>query len=301
MRTAEAANGKWRGILKHFGLSDNQLRNVHQSCPLCGGTDRYRYDDKDGSGSYYCSGCGAGNGFDLLMKFSGMDFKTAAKKVDEIVGNVDKEDQIKKPASDKRVRMILEGCRPITRDDPAGMYLQSRSLPVSRLLMFNPKVSYFEDGKIYGSFPAMVARMHNHENKLCLLHVTYLDSDGKKAAVSSVKKYTQSIDRTEGAHIRLTSLHEEIGIAEGIETALAVMKLYKVPCWASGSANFMESFKLPEGVKSVTVYADNDENFRGQAAAYNLANSIAVRQRGIARVVLPEIIGDFADVLKNGK
>ena len=47
-----AARGRWPEILAALaGLSGEQLSNRHQPCPLCAGTDRYRFDDKDGSGS----------------------------------------------------------------------------------------------------------------------------------------------------------------------------------------------------------------------------------------------------------
>jgi len=47
-----AAQGRWPEILAALaGLSDAELSDRHQPCPRCGGTDRYRFDDKDGSGS----------------------------------------------------------------------------------------------------------------------------------------------------------------------------------------------------------------------------------------------------------
>jgi putative DNA primase/helicase len=297
MKTTQAAIGKWRGILKHFGLPEESLRNVHQPCPLCGGSDRYRFDDKDGTGSYYCSGCGAGDGLSLLMKFTGMDFKEAARSVDKIVGNIRPETQASRSNAGERFKRILNGCRPITKDDAAGMYLLSRGLPASRSLMFNPSVNYYENGEKLGCYPAMVAVMHNASGEQCMLHVTHLNHDGTKADVKSVKKYTGSISSTDGAHIRLTSVHQRIGIAEGIETALAVMRLFKIPCWASGSANFMETFKAPKGVEFVTVFADNDSNYRGQAAAYTLANRLTTMQGRICVVEMPREVGDYADVL----
>ena len=55
----EAARGRWPEILASLGgLSDQQLTDDHQPCPLCGGNDRYRFDDKDGSGSWFCNQCG---------------------------------------------------------------------------------------------------------------------------------------------------------------------------------------------------------------------------------------------------
>ena len=71
-----AARGRWPEILAALaGLSGEQLSNRHQPCPLCAGTDRYRFDDKDGSGSWFCNQCGGkdhrgggGSGMDLLLR-----------------------------------------------------------------------------------------------------------------------------------------------------------------------------------------------------------------------------------------
>ena len=39
-----------------------------QPCPNCAGHDRFIWDNKHGDGSYYCRGCGAGNGIELVKK-----------------------------------------------------------------------------------------------------------------------------------------------------------------------------------------------------------------------------------------
>ena len=50
-----AAQGRWNEILAVLAaLSAEQLSNRHQPCPLCGGRDRYRFDDRQGSGSWFC-------------------------------------------------------------------------------------------------------------------------------------------------------------------------------------------------------------------------------------------------------
>lgn len=90
----EAARGRWPDILASLaGLTDQQLTDRHQPCPLCGGEDRYRFDDQDGSGSWFCNRCGgkhqaggAGNGMDLLMRRTGWEFKRAAQEVERHLG-----------------------------------------------------------------------------------------------------------------------------------------------------------------------------------------------------------------------
>ena len=89
-----AADGQWpRLLIELAGLAPEQLQNRHQPCPACGGTDRYRWDQDDGPGGWFCNQCGGkdhsgggGNGLDLLMRVSGWDFATAARRVEAHLG-----------------------------------------------------------------------------------------------------------------------------------------------------------------------------------------------------------------------
>ena len=84
--TPESARGRWREILSAFGVVDSYLTGKHGPCPICqAGKDRWRWDDKDGRGTYICAQCGAGDGFRLLQSVYGWDFKTAATKIDEFL------------------------------------------------------------------------------------------------------------------------------------------------------------------------------------------------------------------------
>lgn len=86
--------GHWPSILGALaGLSSEQLTDKHQPCPLCGGKDRYRFDDLDGTGSWFCNDCGgkdqtggAGNGMDMLMRRQNWTFKEAAQRVEQHLG-----------------------------------------------------------------------------------------------------------------------------------------------------------------------------------------------------------------------
>ena len=49
----DAARGRWPDILSALaGLTSKQLTDEHQPCPLCGGEDRYRFDDIEGNGTW---------------------------------------------------------------------------------------------------------------------------------------------------------------------------------------------------------------------------------------------------------
>ena len=96
------ARGQWRGILLSFGFPEAGLQARHGPCPFCGGKDRYRWDNKDGNGSYFCSQCGPGSGIDLLMKFKGWDYRTAAREVEQLLGAEPLRPEVVKPAAPRQ-------------------------------------------------------------------------------------------------------------------------------------------------------------------------------------------------------
>jgi putative DNA primase/helicase len=85
-----AAAGQWpRLLIELAALAPEQLENRHQPCPSCGGTDRYRWDRDDGPGGWFCNQCGGrdqrgggGSGMDLLLRLTGWDFATAARRIE---------------------------------------------------------------------------------------------------------------------------------------------------------------------------------------------------------------------------
>jgi putative DNA primase/helicase len=89
-----AASGRWREILEALaGLRPEQLSNRHQPCPACGGRDRFRFDDRDGNGSWFCNQCGGkdhlgggGTGIDLLMRVRRWSFRQACEEVERHLG-----------------------------------------------------------------------------------------------------------------------------------------------------------------------------------------------------------------------
>ena len=91
MTIAELTNGRWPDLLMQLaGLTPDQLTDTHQPCPLCGGEDRYRFDDLNGTGSWYCNQCGGkdhtgggGSGMDMLMRRTGLTYPEACKRIEQ--------------------------------------------------------------------------------------------------------------------------------------------------------------------------------------------------------------------------
>ena len=77
----ELASGKWFFLLSSLGVDQNFLKNKHGPCPICGGKDRFRWDNKNGMGTFICNQCGSGDGYRLLEMYHGWDFYKALEEV----------------------------------------------------------------------------------------------------------------------------------------------------------------------------------------------------------------------------
>jgi putative DNA primase/helicase len=298
MNTIERAHGRWKEILPLLGVEPRFLVNRHGPCPLCGGKDRFRFDDKDGSGSYYCNGCGAGVGIIMLRKLHRWDHATACHEIDKVLGS---EPISPKPASSSKgsradrlgrlERVIAEATDP----EIVNGYISARGLNVVPTVLRGHRSLAFHDdgGRFVGRFPAIVAPVIGPDGKLQSVHRTYVADLPKR------KKIMPPLDTIRGGAVRLFDVDDEMGIAEGIETAIACTELFEIPSWAAISAGGMESFEPPAGINRVHIFGDNDGNFAGQKAAFVLAHRLA---RDIAvEVSVPLKPGaDWLDMLNEG-
>ncbi len=196
--------------------------------------------------------------------------------------------------------------QPLTEHCAAGMYLARRGLPVptgdALPLRFAPALPYWGDGEWLGTFPAMLAAVTSPTGALVALHRTYLTEDGRKAPVPVTKKLTSTAGPMAGASIKLWPPMQRngemvLGLAEGIETAIAASAMAGIPAWPCVSAGGLEQFEPPAGVQRIYIFGDNDRNGTGQRAAARLAQR-AARMGLEARTLIPPSPGaDWNDEL----
>lgn len=297
----EIAQGRWPGILTAFGLTDKQLSGKHTPCPVCGGNDRFRFDNKDARGTFYCSHCGAGDGVNLVMLLKAIDFKTAAAEIEQIAGVVHASPAKTPPDVDTAVvklKRVWSEAAPLAHGDEGMRYLAGRGLDLDtppESIRLHPSLPYYDEGgQLIGKFTALLALVCGSDGKAATLHRTYL-KDGEKAPVHSPKKLMTGRAIAGGA-IRLSDAWACLGIAEGIETALAASALFQEPVWSCVNANGIKTFLPPVNVERITIYSDNDENFVGQKAAFTAAHRL--RQQGFeVTVMIPPLAGDWLDTL----
>lgn len=296
----EVANGKWAGILGRW-LDERALSGRHTKCPMCGGKDRWRFDNKGGDGTWFCNQCGAGDGFHLLMGLLGMEFKEAANYVGQVAGKIKKmqpAQEINPEEARAALRRMWEGASPVVDGDPVSIYLKRRcgDVPVPSCIRYHPSIAYKHSEGETTKHPAMVARVVGADGTPLSIHRTYLTREGTKAELASPKKLMTPTSRMDNVSIRLGKPTDGwLGVAEGIETALCASVRFSVPVWACISAGMMETFRPPAGVKMLTIFGDNDKTFVGQASAYRLARILSAA--GIeCNVVIPDVAGaDWAD------
>lgn len=298
-RIQSEATGRWPGILARFGIAA-RWDGKHGPCPLCGGKDRFRFDNKQGRGTYICNQCGAGDGMGLLMKTMKIEYIEACKEVSKVLGMVEKTEVEYEPkASPEKLREMFMSSKPIEKGDPVTAYLKNRGLSD-----FPPTLRYAEKCWEYETKQnqnAMIAIFSKPDGTAITIHRTFI-KNGNKLDIKSPRKVMPALSKMTGGAVRLYAEEREtLGICEGIETAIAVHELFQVPVWAALNSTLLESFKPPVWAKKIEIYADNDINYTGQRAAYILANRLIVKDKLKAYVLTAAEAGsDFLDVLNEG-
>lgn len=204
----------------------------------------------------------------------------------------------------QRIARLWAQCVPLVPGDPVTLYLKARGLggvwPLPECLRLHRSLPYWSGEAKLCEFAAMVAPLTGPDGRIVALHRTYLETDGRKADVPTVKKLTGTAGPLGGACIPLHKpARGVIGIAEGIETALASWCASGVPTVAAYSAGNLAAWHWPTSVQHVIVFADNDR--AGREAADELRSRV-LRAGLRCQVMTPTDAGtDWADVWASRK
>jgi hypothetical protein len=140
--------------------------------------------------------------------------------------------------------------------------------------------------------PAMVAAVQAPTGKITAIQTTLLTRGGCKAPVAIPRKVIGILGA--GA-VRLAKAEDVLGLAEGIETALSAQQLKGVPTWACLGASRMYRVAIPDHVRELHLFGDNDESGR------DAVRRAACEHRNL-RVVLrfpPDNYKDWNDFAKS--
>jgi len=266
--------------LQHKGPGSYRIK-----CPSCGRPNRRDETlggtvDHEGGVVYHCFRCGlSGSGRRRLER-------------------VARPAQPSPPApgldpTTQRVQLLTE-CYMPKPGGPIDLYLKSRglTLPPSGIVE-HPGLWHRTSSCRY---PAMIGIVTDAVTVEPLtLHRTWVTADGHKAPVEPVRMLLKG-GRKQGGVIRLVEDGEVttgLGIAEGVETALAAMAAGFSPVWACVDAGNLAAFPVLPGIECLTVFVDNDA--AGKAAFKQVAKRWREEGREVLHFTPP--IGDVNDWL----
>jgi hypothetical protein len=140
--------------------------------------------------------------------------------------------------------------------------------------------------------PAILGLLRDIEsNEPRAIQRIFLRPDGSDRLRDALGKAT--LGTAAGAVIKLSSDEDVtlgLGVTEGLETGLALMARGWSPIWATTGTSGMSAFPVLDGIESLTVFADHDENGAGERAAGKLI--VRWREAGHeARGIKPRVVG----------
>ncbi|EKZ8205104.1 toprim domain-containing protein [Salmonella enterica] len=286
--TVKQACGHWPRILPALGVK--VIKNRHQSCPVCGSSDRFRFDDKEGRGTWFCNQCGAGDGLKLVEKVFGVTPSEAAGKVNAVTGNLspvapeviavaEAETVADRKAAAGLAAKLMEKTRPAT----SNAYLTRKGFHALECLTLT---AIHKTGGVMFRAGDVVVPLYDDTG--ALVNLQLINADGLKRTLKGgqVKGACHVIEGKKQAGKRLW-------IAEGYATALTVHHLTSETVMvALSSVNLLSLASLARQKSpacQIVLAADRDLNCDGQSKAAVAADAC----EGV--VALPPVFGDWND------
>ncbi|ELY4131050.1 toprim domain-containing protein [Cronobacter turicensis] len=286
--TVKQACGHWPRILPALGVK--VIKNRHQACPVCGGSDRFRFDDKEGRGTWFCNQCGAGDGLKLVEKVFSVSASEAAGKVNAVTGNLPPVDPVVIVAAEAETEASRREAAALAADIMAKVRLTSGNAYLSRKGLADREcltltTMHKTGGVTYRSGDVAVPL---YDESGALVNLQLINADGLKRTLKGgqVKGACHVIEGKKQAGKRLW-------IAEGYATALTVHHLTgETVMVALSSVNLLSLASLARQQHpacEIVIAADRDLNGVGQTSAAAAAEACE------GTVALPPVFGDWND------
>jgi hypothetical protein len=164
-------------------------------------------------------------------------------------------DRLEKRAFNSNARRLWHSATAIS-DSPAEGYLALRGISrASDQLRYLERTPLGPRGAVQ-FLPAMLAAV-TADIGIIAIHRTFLDTaSGKLAGFERPKRALGSLGC--GAVRLAPPAAGRLGLAEGIESALSAMQLSGIPCWATLGNERFGLVAIPESVRELHLFIDND-------------------------------------------
>lgn len=294
-RVLREYNGAWRQTLEGYGCKLPNGRH-HGPCPVCGGKDRFRFDDKDGRGTWFCSQCDpqSGGGLLLLSRYLGKPTIEVAK---ELIGQ-------------DMPRTVAPVRKHSATDEQMREELRKRAKRGAHLLMHEKSIRaphpYMDKKGLTGEWHVnseiMMGADHERIEPGALLLVPVY----KNGELVNVQKIT-----TEGkkrpiyggemggvCHI-IQGKKNLIAVVEGFATGVTVYRMTGATVYVAFNTGNLASISQEARAKypdsTLVIFADHDEvdPVHGWRPGTKYAEDAAIPVN--AKIALPPEIGDWDD------
>jgi putative DNA primase/helicase len=294
----QKAAGQWPSIFEDLAGTElgAAMGNApeHVPCPVHGGSNGYRlFEHYPDTGRGICNTCGPQkSGFETLAFVKKWTHDESCSQVanwlrsgSAMAARKPRAPVVLRPKMDpalayKFISEVWRGSLPL-KGSAAERYLQKRGIwsqNMGQQLRSHPGLPYFQgkgsDRKTLGEFPCLLAPIRDKASKIVSIHRIFITEDGDKAPVPEPKRMMPACDDLSGTAVKLFPAGEVLGLAEGIETALAAHAVSRMPVWSCVSAVLMEQVDVPDHVKTVVIWGDLDRSMRGAQAADILATRL---------------------------
>ncbi len=281
-----------------------RLADIHGRAPRKSGSCVISLKGPHAGDWHEFDGDQGGGPVNTISQSSGLDGAALIMEAAEIAGVASGAPERKVPPAAKRdatqdIAHIMSGALPVA-GTAAERYLAGRGIaaPDAADLRFHPDLTHWDTKSGYA---AMLGIVRDRTGEVIGLHRTYLgEQEDGSVAKAAVAKPRMMLGKIAGGAVRLGAFSGEtaIGICEGIETGLAVMKACPgLTVWATLSTSGLEQVQLPPEAKRVIILADQDESGAGLRAAETAARHLRMEGRE-AVIALPPVAGqDFNDLL----
>ncbi|HDO1327262.1 TPA: toprim domain-containing protein, partial [Aeromonas veronii] len=299
---AAVATGHWPVLLTAMGI-DTPRGGKHGPCPICGGKDRFRLDDKGGRGTWICNQCGAGDGLTLVSLVTGKTIKESAELIAPLVGlsagGIDttererihqqqqtkagqecQQAELRRHKAARRAAAIIQDC-----EQAHAPYLARKSLGVC-LCAVN-RILIREAGE---NFPpaSLIVPLYNEANEL--VNVQLIREDGTKRYLAGGQK-AEAYHRIDGGGL--------VAVTEGYATGLSVHLATGATVYcAMDGGNLLNVAKIARRQHPTTGIIIGGDHDLDEAGQRNESTQRQIEGAALAvgaMVALPPVQGDWND------
>ena len=233
-----AAQGQWRDVLTANGINLPSGRH-HGPCPICmAGKDRFRFDDKEGRGTFICNQCGAGDGLSLYQQATGQSGSEAISSLARYLGlsgPMSAADHARNEKQRQEAAKAVEEQQQMKASRRAAAAALAQQMEVEAVPCMAEQVPYLARKGFSGFVVEVLARDYGRHKAGSLLVVMFnidgvttsaeiIDSEGRKMALAGGQKIG-SAAYIEPLGDGLPENAAHCGVVEGYATGLSVRAL----------------------------------------------------------------------------